>query len=205
MDYKEINDYELLYMISDNDYSLDLLLEKYKPFVNQKLQRYNDYFYKYGIDIEDLRQEIYLSLIYAVNNFDENSDASFYTYLNVLIEHKISNFWREQFSAKNSILLNSISLASPVNDNLTVADILADNSAGIEDIIMEENVLIEVYNFCYDLSIEDAFVFELYLNGYSRQSISFLLNVSYKRTSYLICKIKDKLKKYLSKIDLLVI
>ena len=106
MDYKEINDYELLYMISDNDYSLDLLLEKYKPFVNQKLQRYNDYFYKYGIDIEDLRQEIYLSLIYAVNNFDENSDASFYTYLNVLLEHKISNFWREQFSAKNSILLN---------------------------------------------------------------------------------------------------
>lgn len=205
MDYKEINDYELLYMISDNDYSLDLLLEKYKPFVNQKLQRYNDYFYKYGIDIEDLRQEIYLSLIYAVNNFDENSDASFYTYLNVLIEHKISNFWREQFSAKNSILLNSISLASSVNDNLTVADILADNSAGIEDIIIEENILREVYNFCYDLSIEDAFVFELYLNGYSRQSISFLLNLSYKRTSYLICKIKDKLKKYLSKIDLLVI
>ena len=74
-----------------------------------------------------------------------------------------------------------------------------------KDIIMEENVLREVYNFCYDLSIEDAFVFELYLNGYSRQSISFLLNVSYKRTSYLICKIKDKLKKYLSKTDLLVI
>lgn len=205
MDYRGINDYELLYMVCDDDFSLDILLEKYKPFINQKLQRYSDCFKKYGVDIDDLRQELYLSIIYAVNNYDENSSASFYTYLNVLIEHKISNFWREQFSNRNSILLNSLSLTTPVYDNLTVADLLADKSLEIENIIIEEDILREIYNFCCGLPMEDAFVFELYLNGYSRISISCLLDISYKRISYLITKLKEKLEKDLIKKDLLVI
>ena len=54
MDYREINDYELLYMISDNDYSFEILLDKYKPFIEKKLRRYANCFKKYGVDIEDL-------------------------------------------------------------------------------------------------------------------------------------------------------
>lgn len=205
MDYREINDYELLYMISDNDYSFEILLDKYKPFIEKKLRRYANCFKKYGVDIEDLKQELYLSVIYAINNYDQNGNASFYTYLNRLVEYRLSNFWREQFSYRNSAFFNSVSLSLPIGENLTLADLLTDKSYNIEDIIAEKNVVMKIKDFCYDLPLEEAYVFELYIDGFSRESISLLLNLSYKRTSYLICKIKDKLKKYLSKIDLLVI
>lgn len=205
MDYKEINDYELLYMVCDDDYSLELLLEKYKPFINQKLFRYVDYLKKYSIDVEDLRQEVYLTVIHAIKNYDDNSNACFYTYLNVLIEHKISNFWRDQFSSRNSIFLNAVSLSTLVSDNLNLGDLIADNSEKTEDILLEKNVVEEVFNFCYGLSLEEAYVFELYLNGYSRENISILLNITYKRSAYLIFKIKNKLKKYMLKNELLVI
>lgn len=205
MDYKNINDYELLYMICDSDDSLDLLLDKYKPFINQKLIKYADYFKKYGIDLEDLRQEVYLSIISAINNYDEKNNATFYTYLNILIERKIANFWRSQFSAKNSFVINSIPLSAPVNDNLTIGDIVSDDSDMTENIVLERKIVEEVYNFCFALSLDDAFVFELYINGYSREIISTLLNLPYKKISYLLSKNKRKLKNYLQKKELFVL
>ena len=205
MNYKEINDYELLYMISDNDDSLEILLEKYKPFIERKIRRYADYFRKYGVDIEDLRQELYLSVIYAINNYDQSSSASFFTYLNRLVEHRLSNFWREQFSFRNSALFNSVSLSLPIGENLTLADLLTDKSYNIEDIIVEKNVLMKIKDFCYELTLEEAYVFELYVDGFSRESISLLLDIPYKRIAYFVAKFKNKLKNFLLKEELLMV
>lgn len=205
MDYKEINDYELLYMISDNDYSFEILLDKYKPFIEKKLRRYANCFKKYGVDIEDLKQELYLSVIYAINNYDQNSNASFYTYLNRLVEYRLSNFWREQFSYRNSAFFNSVSLSLPIGENLTLADLLTDKSYNIEDIIAEKNVVMKIKDFCYDLPLEEAYVFELYIDGFSRESISLLLDIPYKKITYFIAKFKNKLKNFLLKEELLVV
>lgn len=205
MDYKEINDYELLYMISGNDYSFEILLDKYKPFIEKKLRRYANCFKKYGVDIEDLKQELYLAVIYAINNYDQNGNASFYTYLNRLVEYRLSNFWREQFSYRNSAFFNSVSLSLPIGENLTLADLLTDKSYNIEDIIAEKNVVMKIKDFCYDLPLEEAYVFELYIDGFSRESISLLLDIPYKKITYFIAKFKNKLKNFLLKEELLVV
>ena len=205
MNNKEINDYELLYLISDNDDSLEILLYKYKPFIERKIRRYSDYFRKYGVDIEDLRQELYLSVIYAINNYDQSSSASFFTYLNRLVEYRLSNFWREQFSYRNSAFFNSVSLSLPIGENLTLADLLTDKSYNIEDIIVEKNVLMKIKDFCYELTLEEAYVFELYVDGFSRESISLLLDIPYKRIAYFVAKFKNKLKNFLLKEELLMV
>lgn len=205
MNYKEVNDYELLYMVSDNDDNLEFIIEKYKPFINQKIFKYSNYFRRYGIDEEDLKQELYLMIVDAVNSYDDDSMASFYTYLNVLIERKLINFWRSYFSKRNSVVYNSVSISKLVTDNICVEDLLKSSDRKIEDEIIDRDIIAKMFMFCYCLPIEDAFVFELYINGYQRESISQLLDISYKRVYYLVNKNMKKLNNYLRKEELLML
>jgi len=207
MDYKEINDYELLYMISDSDNSdtFEVLLDKYKPFVNQQLQKNKSIARKCGIDLDDLEQEVYLVLIYAIRNYNDNKDSCFYTYLKVLIERRISNFWREVFSARQLTLTSALSLSTPIGDYLTIEDVVKDNDSLIENIALEKDLLDEIYDFCYELSFDKACIFEMFINGYSREIIASSLCVPYKRVAYLLDIMKKKLKICLLKKGLFMI
>lgn len=204
--YKTVNDYELLYMISDNnDDSLEFLFEKYKPFINRKLSKWKAKASRFGIDLEDLEQEINLALVSAVNSFNENNGTSFYTYLNVVLERRIVNVFRNQSTCKNRILLNTISLSTPINEDMTISDILADNGSFIDEIVYERELNMNLSKFCYELPIGDAMVFEMFLSGYNREVISELLEIPIKRISYLLCKIRKKSKQFLLNNELFVI
>ena len=88
---------------------------------------------------------------------------------------------------------------------MTLSDLLTDKSYNIEDIIVEKNVLMKIKDFCYELTLEEAYVFELYVDGFSRESISLLLDIPYKRIAYFVAKFKNKLKNFLLKEELLMV
>ena len=70
MKYK-INDNELIYLIKENDeYSMKLLFNKYKPIVYKVCSTYFIKLKKYGIEFNDLIQEGYCALYKASCTFN---------------------------------------------------------------------------------------------------------------------------------------
>ena len=54
--YRDLNDYELIYMVEENDDARELLFDKYKPIVKKMASKYKMEASKVGLDIDDLIQ-----------------------------------------------------------------------------------------------------------------------------------------------------
>ena len=72
--YKETDDYEILYMINENEDCYEVMLEKYKPLIiticNQKLRKVKDM----GYELEDLVQVANIALIDAIKNYNDKDN-----------------------------------------------------------------------------------------------------------------------------------
>ena len=80
------NDNELLYLYSWHiEEALNILIAKYSVFIRLKLSRFRIK----SAQFEDFYQESLLVLNYAINTFDENKEASFFTYFELLLERRI--------------------------------------------------------------------------------------------------------------------
>ena len=70
MDYKQVNDYEVIYMIKENDEEArNLLIRKYKPIINKISNKYISSVKPFGVEIDDLVQEGMIALNKAINTF----------------------------------------------------------------------------------------------------------------------------------------
>ena len=79
MEYKDLNDYELVYRIRENDIEAEnLMISKYEPVLNKVARKYLGIVENVGADIDDLVQEGRIALIKAVDTFDLKKDLLFY-------------------------------------------------------------------------------------------------------------------------------
>ena len=60
--YRDLNDYEILYLICESDDTFNILYEKYKPLIYKIVEGYSSAFKKYGYEKEDLMQVGYMVL-----------------------------------------------------------------------------------------------------------------------------------------------
>ena len=72
MNYKNYNDYELIYMVRENDVPFDLLFEKYMPILRKLSSVYYMRYSSYGYDYEDFLQEACIAFQRAINKYDDN-------------------------------------------------------------------------------------------------------------------------------------
>ena len=80
--YKEYNDYEILYMISENDDdTYELLFKKYYPLILKYAKKYKRSFKRFGYEIDDILQIGYISLYKAARKYKYYSENMFYTFL----------------------------------------------------------------------------------------------------------------------------
>lgn len=101
MDYKKVNDYEVMYMISENDdASRELLFKKYLPIVSKISSKYLAFAKKLGIEFDDLLQEGMIALNSAISNFDDSNGVLFYTYASVCIERHIITYCKRANNKK---------------------------------------------------------------------------------------------------------
>ena len=76
------NDYELLYLIHTGcEEALDVMFKKYQGLIVNTINS----FHIVSRMFEDFYQESLLVLNYAINTFDENKEASFFTYFELLL------------------------------------------------------------------------------------------------------------------------
>lgn len=86
MDYKKLNDYELLYLISwHSEEALTILIKKYEVLIKTKLAKFNILSYHYA----DYFQELQLTLIIAIRKYTDIYGKSLCRFVELLIERRI--------------------------------------------------------------------------------------------------------------------
>lgn len=95
MDLLSINDYELIYLIRDNnEVALNLLFKKYEPYIYIKIKKFNVF--------ERFKDDFYMEGLMAINDaimhFDEMKSASFYTFLDIVMSRRFYRVYKSYAS-----------------------------------------------------------------------------------------------------------
>ena len=113
MSYDEVNDYELLSIVADNEDATEILFKKYRPLIVGIARKFYSSIKNNGCDFNDFVQEAMIAFSMAINTFDEKKDALFFTYAKTCIERRLSTLLRTFNRAKNQ-LLNELNPSSPI-------------------------------------------------------------------------------------------
>ena len=194
---EDFNDYELISHIRDNiEEANEILFEKYKPLIENNARKLLKTSKKNGIEFYDLVQEGMVGLNNALNTFDENKEASFYTYAKKCIERKQLSYVIGSERKKHKLLNESISYNINENDDINdMPKILIDNSQNPENMMLDTENSNELTNKIKSLLTPfEREVFELKINGFTYIEISEKLHKDKKAIDNAIQRIKTKIK-----------
>jgi len=203
--YKNINDYELLYLIAEKDEdAYNSICTKYSNMVKihaNRIYRNSKYL---GISYEDIYQAGLYGLTMAIKNFDENQGVLFYTCASTFITREMITFVRKNNRHKHNVLSDSFSLDTEIDaDGTIMLDFIENKNNNIKK-YYENDEIDKILDFKYKLPFMYSLIYELRLNNFTNQEIAVLLGVKYKFVDNALMTIKDKLKKELNKIEVLL-
>ena len=204
MNYRELNDNEILSYIENNDdEAIKIIYEKYKPLINKIA---TNLFIKYckntSLELSDLVQEGMIALNNAIHNYQESKDILFYTYAKTCIERKIISAVITARRKKQQVLNESISYEININeDGQKLEELIKDFTTN------PENILIDMENSKELMEkIEDALtpfelqVLQLKLDGFDYREIASIIDKQPKNIDNAIQRIKIKIKKILEEM-----
>jgi RNA polymerase sporulation-specific sigma factor len=203
VDYKDYNDYELLYLICEqNEDAYEILYKKYRPVVEIKAKKYYRYACNKGLDYNDLVQEGLIGLSEAIRDFKINKNVRFSTFANLCIDRQISTALLGANRKKHKILNESLSLNEAYANNDTVLMDFIDDKGENDpsNYIIQVEAESETYNrIKQELTEFEKQVFDLKVKGFDYKEISTLLGKSYKSIDCAIQRIKSKFRKILNR------
>ncbi len=201
--YKNENDYELLYLVSENnDDARDIFYSKYENVIKIKASKYKKYVESMGYDFSDILQEGRLGLTNAINSFKEHKDVQFHTFANLCIDRQLATFIRDISRDKHKLLNTSISLDSTTNSvGRPLTEIILDErNVDPELSFIEAEEKEELYNKIDDiLTTTEKDVFDLRIQGFSYKEIANILDITPKAVDGTISRIKNKLSNIVNK------
>ena len=198
--YRDLNDYELMYMIEENDDAKDMLFDKYRPIIVNMARKYLLEGKKVGLELDDLIQEGYIGLYAAIRNYNPDHSSLFYTYAILSINSKILNALKKSSTQKRETLNHSISLSKPISidSETTFIDLLVDDNSLLPDMLIEEKELSKIVSdYLYSLDIDVASILELSINGFNNVDIGKMLGYSSKYISNVLFRVRRKLHQLL--------
>ena len=195
MKYKN-NDYELLYLIGENNEDAkDILYKKYKEAVLIKVKKCYPLFRNYGVDFNDLVQEAMIGFTNALNKFNEQRNVEFATFANKCIDLQLKSYRRVLSNNKNRVLNDSLSVSS-YNNEESLINIIKDNNAKNPESIMCSNEQISDINkiIVNKMTTLEKNVFYLKSKGCSYKEICGKLNITIKSAQHAYNRAKNKLE-----------
>lgn len=147
MNYEQLNDYELLEMVCDNEIARDVLFKKYEPLIYKIAKNmYSNNKIK-GMELTDFIQEGNIGFAHAVKSYDDKKNILFFTYAKVCIEKTIISFIIKNNRQKHKILNESISMeAINEKEQLNSLDkIVMDSSLDPMNIVLDNENKSDVY------------------------------------------------------------
>lgn len=198
MNYKDYSDFELISYIRENsEEANEILFQKYKPMIVNFATKMVNYSPNLGLEINDLIQEGMLGLNTAINAFDENDEASFYTYAKTCIERRIISTIIAAKRQKHKILNESMSLEvyTDEENNGIMDALVADNSYNPENIVVQtENEHKLMKKISEQLTPLEQQVFDLKISGFKYKEIADILDKEPKVIDNALNRIKTKIK-----------
>ncbi len=195
MNFEKNTDEELILLIRNgNEEATEYLLQKYTPLVRKSSRT----LYLIGADTEDLSQEGMIGLFKAIQNYQEDTTASFYTFARLCIDRQIYSAIKASNRKKHSPLNSYISFYSQLNedDAPLIDNLAAGNNSNPEQIILErENASHFMDLLQSHLSKMEKAVLPLYLDGQSYADIAASLNKPMKSIDNAIQRIREKVRK----------
>ena len=197
MDYRELNDNELVYLCAENNEdAINLIVNKYKNCILMILKEYLKEYNIIGVEVADLYQEGLIGLMHAIHSYNPTRDVLFYTYANACIRTSLMSAIRQTFRQKNRILNYSYSLDKIFEDSGdNFYEILKDESYEPNKLLLsseDENELINKLKS--KLSKSELAIFELRLKGLSNGEIATLIEKDTKYIENSLFRIKRKYK-----------
>jgi len=195
MDYKKYNDYELIYMVKENDdQSKDILLEKYRPIIMSLVNKHYKNNINNSYDYDDYYQEAMLSFYKAIREYDSNKEALFYTFIVICIDRALLSFSRKISSLKKNVYNNYISI-----DDIDYA--IEDKEQSINYINRLKDIENIYRNVIYDSKLEIGSILELRYNGFNYREISELLDIPISSIEFKMRNIRKILKSKLTQYN----
>lgn len=186
MDYKNINDNEILYLISDNnDEYKNILFEKYKPIVLSVAKTYMKVNTDTVLDYDDLVQIGFLGLNNAIRFYKEENTL-FFTFACLCIRNAVAKevYKRNYKKEWNHYVFSSF-------DEKNHSDL---NQITSQDTVYTKDLFYRIKN---NLLFFDSCVFVLRMSGFRYKEIAILLDTKIEKIDYSIQKTRRKLKKVL--------
>ena len=178
--YREIDDYEILYMIQENNDYYELILEKYKPLIITICKQRLSGIKEMGYELEDLMQIANMAVYEAIKTYSEYENAKFYTYVAKCIHNRLNTELRNNSSDKKKALNTAISYDANIpGTNTPLIDILEDKTVINPYQYLDIKELKEKYIYYLNsLPFEVAGVYQLRLQGFNQSEIQTLLNIN---------------------------
>lgn len=191
MDYKKYNDYELIYMIRENDdTSKSILFKKYYPIL---VSIANEYYHKYkhfAYDYDDFLQEAYIAFFNSLVSFNENKNVLLYSYIVLCVRRKMMTFCKK---ISKGCKIFSYDDYDEIND-------IIDTRSNVYSHITDFESLKKLKNIILNLSFNDSAIVELRINGFSYKEISLLLEIPISTIEYKFRNFRQKYKKIFTDI-----
>lgn len=196
MRYKGVNDYELLYLVGENNEEVyNSIYAKYKPLIHRMAKTLCENYKSALVEYDDLFQEGMYGLNNAIKNFNGKSGSLFYTLAKLCISREMNGYITKMLRGKNIILSSAVSFDAPITNGFVVEDTLYSHDDSVEfkfeSIEMEKYIL----DLKYELKDEYMPVYELKLNGFSNAAIANLLDLRYKDVDNYLRSIKKTLRR----------
>lgn len=201
MNYKDLNDYELLSM-QENEEASELLYKKYRPLIYKIAKNmYSTNKFK-GVEFSDFIQEGNIGFTNAIQNYDEKKDILFFTYAKTCIEKAIISFIVKNNRQKNKILNESISIETfDTQIGFNELDRVIVNKS-VDPLNLIVNNKQDYYSTLKSKLTELEFnVLELKDYGFETKEIADLLNKDVKAIDNALQRIKFKVKKIDKTLD----
>ena len=186
-------DIVLLSKKGDND-AATYILDKYKGMVRGKARG----LYLVGGESEDLIQEGMIGLFEAIQSYNPEKDASFYSFAALCVSRQMYTAVKAAGRKKHSPLNTYVSLDQDTKDQ-DGQDMLASyalNGVSAEDLFIDrEYTALMKHKLMEELSPLEQNVLKLYLKGVNYTEIAGLLDMSSKSVDNALQRIKNKSKK----------
>lgn len=204
--YNTLIDEEVVQLIHRGDnHALDYLIDKYKGFILGKARTY----FMIGGESEDMIQEGMIGLYKAICDYDEDKLSSFKGFANLCITRQMITAIKTATRQKHMPLNSYVSLDKPIYDEeseRTLQDIIAGSESldPQELLINREKLGYMKLKLAEILSSLEREVLHLYIDGYSYQEISEVLQRHVKSIDNALQRVKRKLEQFKETNDLIL-
>lgn len=198
MNYRDLNDNELLSYVSESESALEMIYKKYEPLIHKSANKMYIYCQNTGLDLNDLVQEGMLGLNQAINSYKDNKDTMFYTYAKTCVDRKIISLVISATRQKHKILNSSLSFEKEFddNENSKLENIIKDNKESPEELLINNENADELVKLIKATLTEfEQQVFDLKLNDFNYREIASILDKDAKAIDNALQRIRQKAKK----------